>query len=101
MPRGKKKAVVPVNPSGNPEGPQGTGQSHLNPVRIRFLKVWGHPTRNEIYGPGDHVWVSAWVANTLCNGGVAIRAPHARRKTSIQSPKGQQASPESARGGKE
>lgn len=46
-------------------------------TKIRFLKVWGHPTRNEIYGPGDICVVTDWAAAILTNGGTAelITAP--------------------------
>lgn len=42
-------------------------------ITIKFIRVWGHPTRNEIYGPGQIVKVSEWVAEVLCRGGYAIR----------------------------
>ena len=41
-------------------------------VRIRFLKAWGHPTRNEVYGPGSGVVrVSEWIAGILTKDGTA------------------------------
>ncbi len=40
-------------------------------IRIRFLKSWGHPTRNQIMGEGE-VWeVSLWAAENLISGGYA------------------------------
>lgn len=44
-------------------------------VAIEFIKVWGHPTRNEIYGPPQQVRVSEWVAHNLCDG----ESPYAKR----------------------
>lgn len=35
-------------------------------VQIRFIKAWGHPTRNQIMGVGEVWWVSPWVADNLC-----------------------------------
>ena len=40
-------------------------------VRIRFIKTWGHPTRNLIMGVGDTARVSEWIANNLITGGYA------------------------------
>lgn len=41
-------------------------------VWIRFIQAWGHPTRNEIYGPSSgKVGVSRWVADNLISGGYA------------------------------
>ena len=42
-------------------------------VLIEFVQVWGHPTRNEIYGPPERVLVSEWVANHLVSHGIAKR----------------------------
>ena len=42
-------------------------------VKMRFLKTWGHPTRNEIYGPGDRVRVSEAVSKMLEQHGTAER----------------------------
>lgn len=45
-----------------------------NRVRIRFLKVWGHPTKDEIYGPSSGVVeVSEWAADQLIRTGYAVR----------------------------
>lgn len=41
-------------------------------VRIEFIKAWGHPTRNEVYGPGNRARVSRWIADNLISGGYAI-----------------------------
>jgi hypothetical protein len=45
----------------------------MNPVnvKIRFLKPWGHPTRNLIMGVGDVAIVSQWIADNLVSGGYA------------------------------
>lgn len=40
-------------------------------VRIRFIKSWGHPTRNQILGVGEVWWVSVWAAENLISGGYA------------------------------
>lgn len=42
-------------------------------VRVRFLKAWGHPTRNLIMGCGDIAKVSEWIANILTSDGTAER----------------------------
>lgn len=42
-------------------------------VRVRFIRVWGHPTRNLIMGAGDTAKVSPFVAGILCGG----EAPYA------------------------
>lgn len=42
-------------------------------VLIEFIKAWGHPTRNEVYGPPQRAKVSEWIANNLVNGGYAKR----------------------------
>lgn len=40
-------------------------------TRIEFLKVWGHPTRNEIFGPGDKVRCRKEAAEMLVKQGIA------------------------------
>lgn len=42
-------------------------------VVIEFIKVWGHPTRNEIYGPPQRAMVSEWIAKNLVHNGFAKR----------------------------
>lgn len=42
-------------------------------VLIEFIKAWGHPTRNEVYGPPQRFLVSERAANTLVSGGYAKR----------------------------
>lgn len=52
-----------------------------DPTRIRFLQVWGHPTRNEIYGPSDGVViVGKWAADKLVEQGVAEYAGEEREQ---------------------
>jgi len=53
-------------------GTDRTPTSGLKPMlKIRFLKAWGHPTRNEVYGPPQVVIVSQWIADNLIGGGYA------------------------------
>lgn len=35
-------------------------------VLIEFTRAWGHPTRNEIYGPPQRARVSERIARILC-----------------------------------
>lgn len=46
------------------------GTPHPIDTRIRFIKAWGHPTRNEIYGPGSIARVSRRIADTLVHSGI-------------------------------
>lgn len=55
----------------NPQTSQEFAPLPLVPVTIEFVKVWGHPTKNKIYGPPDRARVSDRVAQTLVNGGYA------------------------------
>ena len=34
-------------------------------VLVEFVRAWGHPTRDEVYGPPQRVRVSEWIANNL------------------------------------
>ena len=43
-------------------------------VLIEFVRAWGHPTRNEVYGPPQRFWVSEWAAENLVSGAYAKRA---------------------------
>jgi hypothetical protein len=56
----------------------------MQEVRIRFLKPWGHPTRDLICGTGDVAKVSQWIANNLINSGYAepYEAPGTANATS-------------------
>jgi len=40
-------------------------------VHVEFIKAWGHPTKNEVYGPPQRFLVTAWQATQLINGGYA------------------------------
>ncbi len=40
-------------------------------VKVRFIKSWGHPTRNEVYGYGQIAWCSRRIADNLISGGYA------------------------------
>ena len=40
-------------------------------VEIEFIKAWGHPTKNKIYGPPQRFLVTSWQAVQLVNGGYA------------------------------
>jgi len=44
-------------------------------VTIEFTRGWGHPTRNEIYGPGDRARVSEYIASILVPGTAKIVEP--------------------------
>mgnify|MGYP001015647322 FL=1 len=50
-------------------------------VRVRFVKVWGHPTRDLIMGVGDIALVSEWIARVLIKGGYAERVTEKERET--------------------
>jgi len=44
-------------------------------VRIRFIRVWGHPTKYQIWGPSDGVVeVTEWQAERLIQSGYAVPA---------------------------
>ena len=36
-------------------------------VLIQFKKIWGNLAGPQIFGPGQKVWVSQWVADQLCS----------------------------------
>lgn len=44
-------------------------------VRIRFIKVWGHPTKNLIMGVGQFARVSRYLCKILVDGGYAVEEP--------------------------
>lgn len=44
---------------------------HIISVDIRFIAAWGHPTRNEVFGPGSKARVSPYIARILISGGYA------------------------------
>lgn len=44
-------------------------------TRVRFLKVWGHPTRSEVCGVGDVARVSRRIADLLLKDGTAEELP--------------------------
>jgi len=48
-------------------------------VRMEFLRAWGHPTRNEVYGPGNRVRVSEYIAGILEKNGIAKRLEDSSR----------------------
>ncbi len=38
-------------------------------VTVEFIKAWGHPTRNEVYGPPQRARCSKRIAKNLESGG--------------------------------
>lgn len=50
--------------------------SHPVDTRVRFLKAWGHPTKNTIMGVGDTAMVSRRIADNLVSGGYAEIVTH-------------------------
>lgn len=53
------------------QGKSAAASTSVMTVLIRFLKVWGHPTRNIIMGVGDTARVSEWIAELLIKQGYA------------------------------
>lgn len=47
--------------------------------KIEFLKAWGHPTKNEIYGPPQVVFASSYQAERLVFSGYAKLLPYSWR----------------------
>ena len=48
-------------------------RARIRRIRIRFLKPWGHPTKNLICETGTVAIVSEWIANILVRDGYAER----------------------------
>lgn len=53
--------------------PDGTRYRDTQPInrRVRFIKAWGHPTRNLIMGVGEVAQVSQRIGESLVSGGYA------------------------------
>jgi hypothetical protein len=44
-------------------------------VRIRFIRTWGHPTKNLICGVGTFARVSRYLCGILVKEGYAVEEP--------------------------